>query len=124
MIDLKLLYGLLREVAMSKGIVTCEDLSRRYHEATGEWLEPQGSWDVPLAAVNGHAKTAGLPPLSAVVTGKPRQEGSFEPPTTGFWDSPGVPPQPRKAADRLMVWMGFVNLAYQASWPATLAGLG
>ena len=76
------------------------------------------------AAVNGHAKRAGLPPLSAVVTGKPRQEGSFEPPTTGFWDSPGVPPQPRKAADRLMVWMGFVNLAYQASWPATLAGLG
>jgi hypothetical protein len=31
---------------------------------------------------------------------------------------------PRKAADRLLVWMGFVNLAHRAAWPETLAGLG
>jgi hypothetical protein len=34
----------------------------------------------------------GLPPLSAVVTDTPGQEGSFEPPTAGFWGTPGVPP--------------------------------
>jgi hypothetical protein len=122
-IDLKVLYGILRGVAMSKGILSYEDLSRRYHEATGDWLEPQGTWDVPLAEVNGHAKAARLPPLSAVVTDRPRREDSFAPPSSGFWGSPGVPPKPRKAADRLLLWMGFVNLAYRAAWPETLEGL-
>jgi hypothetical protein len=64
-----------------------------------------------------------LPPISAVVTDKPRREDNFEPPTSGFWGSPGVPPRPRKGADRLLVWMGFVNLAHRAAWPETLAGL-
>jgi hypothetical protein len=122
-IDLKVLYGILRGVALSKGILSYEDLSRRYHEATGDWLEPQGTWDGPLAELNGHTKAARLPPLSAVVTDRPRQEDSFAPPTSGFWGSPGVPPKPRKAADRLMVWMGFVNLAYRAAWPETLERL-
>jgi hypothetical protein len=30
---------------------------------------------------------------------------------------------PRKAADRLLVWMGFVNLVHRATWPEMLAGL-
>jgi hypothetical protein len=123
MIDLAVLYGVLRGVAMSKGIISYEDLSRLYHEVTGDWHEPQGIWDPSLAQVNRHAKAAGLPPLTAIVTDKPRQEDNFGPPTSGFWGSPGVPPMPRKAADRLLVWMGFVNLAHQAVWPETLAGL-
>jgi hypothetical protein len=124
MIDLVKLYGVLRGVATSKGIISREDLSRLYLEATGDWHEPQGeTWDVPLADLNGHAKAAGLPPISAIVADRPRREENFEPPATGFWGSPGVPPLPRKAADRLMVWMGFVNLAHQAAWPETLAGL-
>jgi hypothetical protein len=124
MIDLAVLYGVLRGVATSKGIISYEDLSRRYHEVTGDWHEPQaGTWNVPLANVNGLTRAAGLPPLAAVVTDKPRQEDNFEPPTSGFWGSPGVPPMPRKAADRLLVWMGFVNLAHRAAWPETLTGL-
>jgi hypothetical protein len=124
MIDLKVLYGVLRVVAMSRGLVSREDLSRHYHEATGDWHEPrEGTWDGPLAKLNGHTGAAGLPPLSAVVTDRPHREDSYEPPTSGFWESPGVPPRPRKAADRLLVWMGFVNLAHRAAWPETLAGL-
>jgi hypothetical protein len=54
MIDLAKLYGVLRGVATSKGIVSREDLSRLYHEATGDWHEPQGeTWDEPLAELNG-----------------------------------------------------------------------
>jgi hypothetical protein len=125
MIDLATLYSVLRGVATSKGIISHEDLSRLYHEATGDWHEPrEGTWDGPLAELNGRTKAAGLPPLSAVVTDRPRREDNFEPPTSGFWGSPGVPPLPRKAADRLLVWMGFVNLAYQAAWPETLPGPG
>ena len=124
MIDLAVLYGVLRGVATSKGIISHEDLSRLYHEATGNWHEPQGSWDVSLAELNGHSRAAGLPPISAVVAGRPRRDDNFEPPTSGFWGSPGVPAMPRKAADRLLVWMGFVNLTHQAAWPETLAGLG
>ena len=123
MIDLPALYGVLRKVATSKGIVSYEDLSRLYHEVTGDWHESEeGTWGGPLAAVNGQARAAGLPPLSAVVTDKPRREDNYEPPTTGFWGSPGVPPRPNKGADRLLVWMGFVNLAHRATWPETLAG--
>jgi len=121
MIDLAVLYGILRGVAMSKGIISYEELSCRYHEATGDWQE--GAWDGLLSEVNRHARAAGLPPLSAVVTDKPRREDNFEPPASGFWESPGVPARPRKAADRLLVWMGFVNLAHRAAWPETLAGL-
>jgi hypothetical protein len=124
MIDLTVLYGVLRGVATGKGIISHEDLSRLYHEATGNWHEPQGTWDVALAELNGHARAAGLPPISAVVAGRPRREDNFEPPASGFWGSPGVPPLPRKAADRLLVWMGFVNLVHRAAWPETLAGLG
>jgi len=124
MIDLAKLYDVLRCVATSKGIISREDLSQLYHEATGDWHEPQaGIWDVPLAELNGHARAARLPPLGALVTDKPGREDNFEPPTSGFWGSPGVPPMPRKAADRLLVWMGFVNLAHRAAWPETLAGL-
>ena len=124
MIDLAVLYGILRGVATSKGVISHEDLSRLYYQATGNWHEPQGTWNGPLAEVNGHAKAAGLPPLTAVVADRPRREDNFGPPTSGFWGSPGVPPMPRKAADRLLVWMGFVNLAHRATWPETLAGLG
>jgi hypothetical protein len=124
MVKLAVLYGVLRGVAASKGIISHEDLSRLYQEATGDWHEPlKGAWDVPLAEVNGHARAARLPPISAVVTDKPRREDGFGPPASGFWDSPGVPPMPRKAADRLLVWMGFVNLAHRAAWPESLPGL-
>ena len=122
MIDLKVLYGILRGVAMSKGIISYDDLSRFYHETTGDWLEPKGTWEGPLAEVNGQAKAARLPPISALVTSRPKEGESFGPPTSGFWDSPGVPPRPVKGDYRLMVWMGFVNLAYLAAWPETLAG--
>jgi hypothetical protein len=121
MIDLTKLYGVLRGVATGKGVVSREDLSRLYHEADGDWHEP-GAWVVPLAEVNRLTKAAGLPPISAVVTDKPREGDSFGQPERGFWDSPGVPPRPRKGDDRLMVWMGFVNLAHKAAWPQTLPG--
>jgi hypothetical protein len=85
LIDLKVLYGVLREVAMSKGLISHEDVSRLYHEATGDWHEPgKGTWDGPLARLNGHTRAAGLPPLSAVVTDKPHREDNYEPPTSGF----------------------------------------
>jgi hypothetical protein len=124
MIDLKVLYGVLREVARREGVISYEELSRLYHEAGGDWHDPEGTWDVPLAALNGRARAAGLPPISALVTSKPRAGENFGPPGGGFWDSPGVPPRPARTADRLMIWMGFVNLAYRAAWPEELPGLG
>jgi hypothetical protein len=124
MIDLAVLYAILRGVAGRRGIVSYEDLSQLYQEATGDWHEPQSTWDPPLATVNGRTRAAGLPPLSALVTYRPDPDAGFGPPGAGFWDSPGVPPRPRRPDDRLMVWMGFVNLAHQAAWPETLPGLG
>src|ERR1041385_2430325 len=99
MIDLALLYTLLRSVAEAKGILSYEDLSRLYHEAGGEWFEPHETWEGPLGRINGYTRAAGLPPLSALVTYQPRQEGNFEPPGGSFWDSPGVPPKPRRTGD-------------------------
>jgi hypothetical protein len=123
MIDVAVLYAVLRDVARSKGIISYEDLSRLYQEAGGEWHEPDETWDGPLVEINGHTRAAGLPPLSTLVTCKPRQEGNFEPPGGGFWSSPGVPPRPRRVDDCLMIWMGFLNLAHKALWPETLPGL-
>jgi hypothetical protein len=123
MIDLATLYAVLRGVASRKGIISYEDLSRLYHEAGGEWHEPHGGWDVALADLNGHAKAAGLPPISALVASRPRVTDNFEPPASGFWGSPGVPPRPAKADDRLLVWMGFVNLTYRVAWPEELPSL-
>jgi hypothetical protein len=71
MIELAALYGVLRVVAMNKGIVSLEDLSRFYHEATGDWHEPQErTWHGPLAKLNGHTRAAGLSRLE-----EPRPEG-------------------------------------------------
>ena len=124
MISLAVLYGVLRGVAAGKGVISYDDLSRLYHGVTGDWHEPHGgTWDVPLAEVNGHLKAARLPPLSALVTDRPRGGDSLGPPTTGFWGSPGVPPRPARGDDRLMVWMGFVTLAHRAAWPESLPGL-
>jgi len=123
MIGVKALYGVLRDVAASKGVVSYEDLARLYHEAVGDWHEPQAAlWQVPLVEINGLARAAGLPPLSALVTDKPRRDEGFGPPASGFWGSPGVPARPSKADDRLMIWMGFVNLVHLAAWPEALAG--
>ena len=77
-----------------------------------------GSW----AAVNGQARAAGLPLISALVTYKPQQEGNFGPPGGDFRGSPGIPPRPARPDDRLLVWMGFVNLAHQAACKAFVAG--
>jgi hypothetical protein len=124
MIELAVLYAVLRDVARRKDVISYEDLSRLYHEAAGDWHDPEGTWDVPLAGLNGRTRAAGLPPISAVVTSKPRAEENFGPPGDGgFWGSPGVPPRPARVADRLMIWMGFVNLAYRAAWPENLPGL-
>lgn len=121
-IDLAKLYNVLREVALYRGVISYEDLSRRYNEAGGDWQE-EGAWGVPLAGLNGRTKAAGLPPLSALVTSKPRAADNFGPPTAeGFWDSPGVPPRPARRDDQLLIWMGFVNLAHRAAWPEELPG--
>ena len=122
MIHLAVLYAVLRGVAGRKGVISYEDLSHLYHEETGEWHEPHGTWDGPLAAVNAHTAAARLPPLSALVTYKPQQGSNFEPPGGSFWGSPGVPPRPGRADNRLLVWMGFVNLAHRAEWPESLLG--
>jgi hypothetical protein len=124
MIDLAVLYGILRGVAKRQQIISYEDLSRLYQEATGDWHEPHGTWDSPLAEVNGHTKAASLPPISALVTYKPQEGSNLEPPGSGFWGSPGVPPRPGRADNRLLVWMGFVNLVHRAEWPERLPGLG
>lgn len=121
MIDQAVLYAVLRGVARREGIISYEELSRLYHEAGGDWHDPQGTWDEPLANLNGRVRAARLPPISALVTLKPRTEENFEPPSSGsFWGTPGVPPRPARLNDRLMIWMGFVNLAYRAAWPEEL----
>src|SRR5262249_39560874 len=120
MTDQAVLYGVLRAVAGRKAIVSYDELSRLYEEAGGE---RQGTWGAPLAELTGEPGAAGRPPISALVTAGPREGDNFGPPGGGFWGSPGVPPRPGRADNRLLVWMGFVNLAHRAAWPEKLPGL-
>ena len=122
MIDLGVLYGVLREVARGKGVVGHDDLSRLYHEATGDYHDPINAWPAPLAEVNGDPGGRPAAPFRRR-DGPAPAGGELRAPGDRLLGVPGSPPKPRKAADQLLIWMGFVNLAHRAAWPETLVGL-
>jgi hypothetical protein len=121
-IDIGILYQILRNVAASALTIHYSDLSERYRERTGEWYEPHGSWDQALWQINALANQhePRLPPLSAVVTLKPRP-GEQEEPGGLFWgSSPDVPTKPHGKDARILRWAGILRSVHSAAWPHNL----
>jgi hypothetical protein len=126
MIDLGVLYGILRLAARNREIIAYGDLSARYRVETGEEHHPHGTWDHPLGKLNGITHAAQLPAISAIVTYRIDEddaESAFVPPGDNFWGTPGVPDRPRTADEREIVWVGLVNRVHGAAWPEALPGL-
>ncbi len=114
--DLHALFAILSQVARDQGQITYGDLSRLYHEATGEWHEPFGSWDVPLGEINVALHNAGLPALSAVVVLQETRE-----PGGRFWESsPNIPARPRNEVARIAAYGRILHDVHAANWPAAL----
>jgi hypothetical protein len=115
-VNLDDLYAVLADVARNRSLITYGQLSQRYYDATTHWLEPHGSWDVPLGQLNRTLHVIQWPPLSAVVVLHESGE-----PGGGFWESsPNIPPRPSDALDRTALWARILNEVYAAHWPATL----
>lgn len=114
--DLDHLYPILREWALAGRPQYYSDLSAAYHERTGEWFEPHGSWDIPLGALNNRLAAAGAPPLSALVMLRETSE-----PGGGFWGSaPNVPQRPRSETARAVAWSRMVTAVIEYPWPERL----
>jgi len=123
-VNLTVLYGVQRGVATSKVSSVYERPVPLYQEALGDWHEPlEGAWDVPLGQVNGHARAARLAADLRRGDRQPPPGGKFRaarPPASA--GRRASPPRPGKGDDRLLVWMGFVNLAHRAAWPKPCRG--
>src|SRR5262249_13824702 len=125
MIDLVVLYSILREVAMRGILISYGVLSRLYFECTGEPHSPHGTWDQPLGALNWFTHAAGLPAISAVVTYQWDQDDPDSepcPPGNGFWGCPGVPHRPPTCDGRFFEWQRILKDVYAADWPEDLPG--
>jgi hypothetical protein len=121
-VDLRVLYGLLRAVAVARGMITYGDLSRRYEQQTGNLVDPHRGWGLPLADIDrrcmalchGHHR----PILSAIVVS---QEGT---PGAGFWGIENhegglvTPAVPDDAA-----WVQMVTAVHAQGWPEDLDDL-
>ena len=125
-VDLKVVYRILRNVAMNgrsgRGTdktITYSQLSDEYEKQAGVSMAPHGTWDTPLAEINRHALSAvpPLPPLSAVVILKAEPGQLIGMPGSGFWGSPGVAARPK---DRVVEWAAILNRVYAANWPEEL----
>ena len=116
--DVGHLYAVLRQwvAAGNARPQTYTQLSHDYHDRTGEWFEPHGSWDAPLGELNNILAAAGAPALSALVILNETKE-----PGDRFWGcAPNVPPRPKKEIDRLTEWSRIVADIGKFNWPASL----
>jgi hypothetical protein len=113
-VDLPIVYGILRDIAIGHTLpITHQELSRRYHGLTGNWIDPFRGWSRPLGVI--HAWCANhyprkLPPLPVLVisawTGLPDAE---------FWGRWGTPLEASVGA-----WRFLCGQVYGADWPAEL----
>ncbi len=111
--DFDAIYAVLAEVARRGAQLTYGDLSRAYHQATGDWHEPHGSWDNPLGELNQRLERLGWPALSGVVV----LDGVGEP-GGGFWGgSPNVPRRPVNDVARIAEYGRIMRDVYAAPWP-------
>lgn len=114
------IYAILAEVARNQGQLTYTDLSRRYYGATGDWLEPHGSWDVPLGQLNQMLHDVKWPALSAVVVLQAQGGGCGEV-GGGFWESsPNVPARPANNWNRIELYVEILAEVHATPWPATI----
>lgn len=110
------LYSVLRTWALAKTRRTYTELSQDYHRQTGDWLEPHGSWDIPLGDLNRRLHAAGAPALSALVVLKATGQ-----PGGAFWGcAPNVPPKPKTDIERLAAWSQIVSSVHAYAWPGSL----
>lgn len=110
--DFDALYAILVGVARRGDQITYTELSRAYHQATGEWREPHGGWDDPLGELNQRLYAAGLQPLSAVVVLKETRQ-----PGVRFWESsPNVPRRPSNVGARVEAYNRILAAVHQARW--------
>ena len=104
MIDLGILYAILRRTAAKRAMVGELDLARLYHAETGQWHSDE-DWKASLADLNQNSAAAGLPPISALVTDDPKQ-GTY-----------------RAPAERdYFGWIRLVAQVHLANWPQHLSG--
>jgi hypothetical protein len=111
-VDLLTLYGLLRDIAVTRTLpISHQELSRRYLEKTGVWVDPFWGWTAPLKAIHAwcaHHHPRILPPLPALVINA--WEGL---PERSFWGRWGTPPEPSA-----LVWRQLLGRVYATDWPA------
>ena len=116
--DINVVYEILRSWATARKVQVKPygDLSREYQQSTGVWLEPHGTWDAPLGAINQRLAKQGLPAISALVVLKEKGEpgGAF------WWCAPNVPPRPKGDVERVAEWSRFVKEVGAAKWPNAL----
>ena len=118
-VDLRVLYRLLRAVAAlgpAERLITYGDLSSRYEQQTGDWINPHRNGSQPLAEID--RRCVGLchgehrPIISTIVVG---QEGM---PGGGFWGIEGhdgvlvTLAEPDDEA-----WVRMVEAVHAEDWP-------
>jgi hypothetical protein len=128
-VDLNVLYGLLRAVAVRSDLIVYTQLSELYEQQTGDWVDPHLGWRLPLATIA--RRCAGLcrprhrPILSAIVINNP--EGPSDVPGRpglGFWGlrtvgGAALTPERPSEDD----WVGMCGAVYRQEWPVELDGL-
>jgi hypothetical protein len=128
-VDLRILYRLLRAVAVRSDLIVYTPLSEQYERQTGDWVDPHLGWRFPLANIAyrcaGLCRPGHQPILPAVVINNPEGHSDLPGrPGLGFWglrSNAGhvlTPDEPSEEA-----WIGMVGAVYRQVWPEEFDGL-
>lgn len=121
--DVDQLYSILRSWAQvgRHQIRSYLELSLAYRDRTGEWFDPDDSWDALLGQLNRRiCVTMQGPALSALVVRNALRE-----PGDGFWGSASnVPERPPVELERFEAWARIVKDVLEYEWPETLGSTG
>ena len=109
MVDMVKLYEIVKRIAVSRDVITYEDLSQAYKVETGGDVHRR-QWGVWLGLLSGRCTDAGFPPISTVVV-----SATDSMPGDGYWGIPGSPPYKDYNA-----WKAVCDQVHKADWPPAL----
>ena len=128
-VDLHVLYRLLRAIALRGDTIVYTDLSERYEQQTGDWVDPHVGWRLPLLDIAyrcaGLCRPGHQPILTALVINNPQGQSHLAGlPGKGFWGlrcADGrvlTPDRPSVEA-----WAPLCVAVSQQDWPEDFDGL-
>jgi hypothetical protein len=115
-VSLEVIYTILIKWSSERQTRTYSELSNDYHTITGVFIEPYGSWDLPLGELANLLCAVGAPAITSLVVLK----GRSQPVSDFFGGATNVVAKPKEEMGRITEWIGIINECFSHNWSPTI----